>query len=102
MNSIQVGLSLGLKLQKKKKKGTNSPLRWRRNLLKGLQATDSCQEERRTMRNGQEPGTGRRHGEHASSSSSTRRDEALEDADTKTKPQQFLLVCVPCSRFGIR
>lgn len=37
-----------------------------------------------------------------SSSSSTRREaEALDDADTKMKPQQFLLVCVPCSRFGI-
>ncbi|XDB48193.1 hypothetical protein AB1E18_001776 [Capra hircus] len=47
------------------------------------------------MRNGQEPGTGRRHGEHASSSSSTRRDEALDDADTKTKPQQFLLLLFP-------
>ncbi|XDA69753.1 hypothetical protein R6Z07M_000117 [Ovis aries] len=47
------------------------------------------------MRNGQEPGTGRRHGEHASSSSSTRRDEALDDADTKMKPQQFLLLLFP-------
>ena len=63
MYSIQVGPSLGLRLQKKKKKnGTNYPLRWRKNLLKGLQATDSCQDKWRTMRNGQEPGTGRRHG----------------------------------------
>ena len=39
-------------------------------------------------------------GKH-SSTSSTPRNEALDDADTRTEPKQFLLVRVTCSRFRI-